>query len=147
VSDQDFFFDEEPEAPKPAGKGTKPASPPAAPPAKATASKAAPAKPAAPVAEVDTEPSASFIEQPTTWAIASLLAVAGLLLGAILGYLLGIGMAKPAAVVPAATSPAATVPAASGTPAVLTTEQIQAGMPAGHPAVSVPSSGSADTTK
>lgn len=131
MSDQDFFFDEEPEPKKPAGKESKPASKPAAP-------ASAPAAPA---------PSSSGSDQSTTWAIASLLAVVGLLLGAILGFLLGNTLAKNATTAPVANTPAATAPSASsGGASALTSEQVQSGLPAGHPAISTPTTGSAVTT-
>jgi hypothetical protein len=140
VSDQDFFFEEEPAAPKRTGKGAKSTAAPSS--AKAGASTAVPPAP-------KPGPSAPLLiaDQSTTWAIASLLAVAALLLGAILGFLLGTGLAKSRVAVPAASVPAASAPAASATPAQLTSEQVRAGLPAGHPAISVPASGSAVTTK
>ena len=129
MSDQDFFFDEEPKDTKPSGKGSKPA---------------APAKSAsAPAAMTGT--SSSIADQSTTWAIASLMAVAGLLLGAILGFLLGTTMARNTVATPTASTPAATAPN-STQPSALTSEQIQSGLPAGHPAISNPASGSANTT-
>jgi hypothetical protein len=136
VSEQDFFFDEDPEPDKTPGKSSKPAAP--APSAKLAAKSAAPAQSAAP---------ASFADGSTTWAVASLLAVAGVLLGAILGFLLGTGMAKSASVsTPGTGVPAAVAPATSGQPSTLTSEQVQSGLPAGHPDISTPTSGSANTT-
>lgn len=129
MSDQDFFFEEEPEGTKPADKSSKAAKQPVT---------DAPA----------TSVTSSGDDQSTTWAIAMLIGIIGLLLGAILGFLLGTSLAKsaaPAATTPAATAPAANVPATNG--GQLTTEQIQGGLPAGHPQVSIPTSESAETTK
>ena len=126
VSEQDFFFDEEPEAKKPAGKDTKP---------KASSAAAAP------------EPvtSSSFADQSTTWAVASLVGVVGLLLGAILGFLLGNSVAKTA--VPAAPAITAPTGSPSAAPSTLTSDQVNQGLPAGHPDISKPATGSTDATK
>jgi len=146
--DQDFFFEDEPQAPKPSGKGSKSAAPaaskPKAPAAKTASAKAAPAT-ATPVTDLDE--SASFADQSTTWAVASLVGVCGLLLGLILGFMLGTTLAKNAAATAAVATPAvtATTPSAvSGGGSTLTTAQLQSGqLPAGHPAISTP----ATTTK
>jgi len=133
VSDQDFFFDEDP-----SGTTTETKAPKGA-------KQAAPNTPAAPDA---TPVSVVSDGQSTTWAIAMLIGIIGLLLGAILGFLLGTSLAKsaaPAASAPAATAPSATAPAAN--PGNLTTDQVNSGLPAGHPPVSVPTSESVDTTK
>jgi hypothetical protein len=130
VSDQDFFFDED-EAP--AAKPAKPAKADktAAPAAKAgakrpTASKAAQSAPA------DAYETVPLAEQTVTVVVAGLLMVISLLVGAIIGFLLG-GTSTPAiSSVPEAAAPA------GGTvtdPGPLTNEQMQGGMPAGHPAV------------
>jgi hypothetical protein len=107
VSDQDFFFDED-EAP---------------------AAKAASAVASDPAVSTDAVP---FTEQSVTVVIAGLLMVISLLVGAIIGFLMG-GSASPVVSgVPAASAPAG----ATGTePGPLTNEQIQGGMPSGHPAV------------
>ena len=140
MSEQDFFFDDEPQTPNPATK------PPKAPKAatstvKSAASKPAPSKSAASkkTAAVADEPAESFVDQPTTWAIATLVGVCGLLLGLILGFLLGTTLARNAAVATTAT-PVVTAPAAvSGGGSTLTSAQISAGqLPAGHPAITVP---------
>jgi len=134
VSDQDFFFDEEPTGTTTDSKGAKPGK------------QAASNTPAAPAAAIVPEASG---DQSTTWAVAMLIGIIGLLLGAILGFLLGTSLAKsatvPAATAPAATSPAVTAPSAD--PGTLTTDQVSSGLPAGHPPVSVPTSESVDTTK
>jgi len=129
VSDQDNFFDEEPVAKQPEPKASK---------------SVAVNEPAAPAASV----TSSTDDQSTTWAVAMLIGVIGLLLGAILGFLLGTSLAKSATVpaaTPTTTSPAGTVPSAD--PGELTTDQVESGLPAGHPPVSVPTSESVDTTK
>jgi hypothetical protein len=150
VSEPDFFFDDEPETPNPATKAPKApkaasssskgaASKPAA--SKPAASKPAPTKKPAAVVE---EPVESFADQPTTWAIASLIGVCGLLLGLILGFLLGTTLTKNATLATSATSatPAITAPAAvSGGGSTLTTAQLSSGqLPAGHPKITVPTS-------
>jgi len=126
VSEQDFFFDEEPEsktpAPKTAPKSARPAG----------AAKATPV--------VEAAPSSS---SETTWAVASLLGVIGLLHGCLLRLLVSHSPAPAAAAVPAPTTPAATSPS-SGTPSTLTSEQINSGqLPAGHPPINA--SGTANT--
>lgn len=137
MSEQDFFFDEEPDAKAPASKGSGPASKGSKPAPAATAtagSKAAPVVEAAP----------SVADQSTTWAVASLLGVIGLLLGAILGYMLGTSVAGTTSI----TTPPAAAPAAldgSGTaPSTLTSDQINAPLPPGHPPIDA--SGTPDTT-
>lgn len=128
MSEQDFFFDEEPQPasdePKPA-KASKPAKD-AAPAASAPAKR--PVKDAAPAEAI--EPSADA--QMTTWSVAALLAIVGLLVGAILGFMLGGALAKPAAVSSTGT-PTTGAPVAA--PSNLTTDQIEAGLPAGHPPI------------
>jgi hypothetical protein len=139
VSDQDFFFDEDEapaEKPAKADKGAAPAakggtkrpaaSKSAAP--RASASKAAPSGPAQ-----DEYEAVPFAEQTVTVLIAGLLMVISLLIGAIIGFLLGGTSAGPAvSSVPEAAAPAG----GTGTdPGPLTNEQLQGGMPAGHPAV------------
>jgi hypothetical protein len=144
VSEQDFFFDEEPDAKTPAAKG--PASKAAAPKAsKQTPSDSGkPASKAVPVVEA----SPSEADQSTTWAVASLLGVVGLLLGAILGFLLGNSL--PGTTTSTTPAPAA-VTAPGAAPSTLTSEQINSGeLPAGHPPIDASgtagATGSADTT-
>jgi hypothetical protein len=140
VSDQDFFFDED-EAPaeKPA-KADKSAAPaaktgtkrPVASKSAASKGSAAKAAPSGPAQDDDYE-AVPFTEQTVTVLIAGLLMVISLLIGAIIGFLLGGTSAGPAvSSVPEAASPAA---GTSTDPGPLTNEQIQGGMPAGHPAV------------
>lgn len=126
MSEQDFFFDEEPEAKTPAAKGSK-----------ATAS--APSKSPA----VESAPVTSVADGSTTWAVAALIGVIGLLFGAILGFLLGNALSGNTATAADAAAPA---PITGTQPAPqLTTEQIAAGqLPAGHPAVNA--SGTSDTS-
>jgi hypothetical protein len=136
VSDQDFFFDEEP---------TKPA--PDAPASKSGGAKSGAAKPAAkPASSSKTEPAAAvpFLEQSTVMSVAILIGVVGLLVGLIGGYLLGTAQTQPAAA--PASGAVGTVPDATGQGGapVLTQEQINAGqVPAGHP--SIATSGAATT--
>jgi hypothetical protein len=138
VSDQDFFFDEDEtpaEKPAKADKSAAPAakagtkrptaSKSAAP--RASASKAAPSGPAQ-----DDDEAVPFTEQTVTVLIAGLLMVISLLIGAIIGFLLGGTSAGPAV----SSVPEAAAPAGGSTdPGPLTNEQIQGGMPAGHPAI------------
>ena len=123
MSEQDFFFDEEPDA-----------KAPKAPKAPVTPPKSSVTAPEAVAASTD---------QSTTWAVAALIGVIGLLLGAILGFVLGDALAGTTSTDTAATAPA---PITGTQPAPeLTTEQISAGeLPAGHPAVNT--SGAAETT-
>jgi hypothetical protein len=116
VSDQDFFFDEDDSgsAGKPSAKGSTGAKVAAAASAKATTPAAA---------------APSIFDQNITMAVAALLMIIALLIGVILGFFLGQSTAAPTAV--------STIPAASGTgtgatPAPLTPEQMNQGLPAGH---------------
>jgi hypothetical protein len=99
VSDQDFFFDEEPvpEPQKPSKQGRGPAPKPAA---------QTPARrKGAPVAPTP------FFDRSTTYAVALLLAVIGLLVGVLGGYVYGNSAAQPAKTsTPAASSPALQAP-------------------------------------
>jgi hypothetical protein len=126
VSDQDFFFDEEPEAKAPETKGSKSPAPGAAKPPRKTTQPEAP--------KTESAPPAGPVDQSTTWAVAALLGVAGLLLGAILGFLLGSTLSGSSSTTP--TSLAPTTPSTQQAAPQLTTEQIQAGqLPAGHPKI------------
>jgi xanthosine utilization system XapX-like protein len=129
VSEQDFFFDEEPEVKAPAAKA------PAKPAAKAPARSSSAPTPA---------PYAPRVDQSSSYAVAALVGVIGLLLGAILGFLLGTVLAGNAA--SSASSSAAPAPVTSGQGApTLTQEQLNTtALPPGHPAVS--STGAAETT-
>jgi hypothetical protein len=119
VSEQDFFFDDEPEAKGPSAK---------APAAKAPSARS----PKAPVASPAKVSAAAPDDQSTTWAIAALIGVIGLLLGAILGFVLGTTLAGKSATVAATPAPAVATQVAPQ----LTTQQINAGqLPAGHPAI------------
>jgi hypothetical protein len=145
VSDQDFFFEDEPQAPKPSGKGSKaPAS-----------SAPTPRTPKAPAAAASTpvtraaDPLA-IADQSTTWAVASLVGVCGLLLGLILGFMLGTTLAKNAstAALPTPAVTATTPSTVSGGGSELTTAQLASGeLPAGHPAINIPATSSATATK
>jgi hypothetical protein len=146
VSDQDFFFEDEPQAPKPSGSRSKAPAAPASPkPRTPTASDATVSTPVTGAADP-----LAIADQSTTWAVASLVGVCGLLLGLILGFMLGTTLAKNAATA-SVTTPAvsATTPAAvSGGGSTLTTEQLASGqLPAGHPAVNIPATSSATATK
>jgi hypothetical protein len=126
VSEQDFFFDEEPEAKAPATKGAKA-------PAK-TSPKASASAPAAP---------ASASGDSTSYAVVALVGVIGLLLGAILGFVLGSTLAGNSASGPTASNIPA--PTTLGTAPQLTPEQLNTTeLPAGHPVIS--SSGTVETT-
>jgi hypothetical protein len=118
VSDQDFFFDEDDSgsAGKRAAKGS----------GGAKASAVAPAQAATPTAA-----GSSVFDQNITMAVAALLMIIALLIGVILGFFLGQSTAAPAVV--------STIPAATGTdtgagasPAPLSPEQMNQGLPAGH---------------
>ena len=114
MSDQDFFFDEEPvpEPQKPSKQGRGPAPKPAA--------QAPSRRKGAPVAPTP------FFDRSTTYAVALLLAVIGLLLGVLGGYLYGTSTAQPAkSSTPAASTPAqqapVTLPGVNGAGGVTTT--------------------------
>lgn len=130
MSDQDFFFDEEPTKPAPGTPASKPG---------ATKSGAKPAT----SSETETAAAVPFLEQSTVMSVAILIGVVGLLVGLIGGYLLGTAQTQPAAA--PATGAIGTVPSAAdqGGAPVLTTEQINSGLPANHP--SLPASGAAAT--
>lgn len=135
MSDQDFFFDEEPTKPAPGAPASKPG-----------ATKSGGAKPGAkPATSSETETAAAvpFLEQSTVMSVAILIGVVGLLVGLIGGYLLGTAQTQPAAA--PAIGAVGTVPDATGQGGapVLTQEQINSGLPANHP--SVPASGAAAT--
>jgi hypothetical protein len=137
VSEQDFFFDEEPEPKAPATKGAKaPATQGARPATKA------PAKASSGPVTTRSEHGADL---SSLYATGALIGVVGLLLGAILGFLLGSALAGNNSAtnaggtgVPAPTLSGQTAP-------TLTQEQLNAtGLPAGHPAIGT--SGTAVTT-
>jgi hypothetical protein len=135
VSDQDFFFDEEPDTKGSTGKGSKGAA-------------TAPAKrPSAPATKAAAPAQAIADDQSTTWAVAALLGVVGLLLGAILGFLLGTTLAgSRVSSAPATTAVTAVTGAQQQSAPQLTNSQVQAGqLPAGHPAITT--SGNATTGK
>lgn len=134
MSEQDFFFDEEPEAKVTPAKAPKA---PATSPSKSAAKTSTP------------EPVAYAADQSTTWAVAALIGVVGLLLGAILGFVLGNTLAGSNSAAPASSSVAAPATAA-GTQAApqLTSQQISAGqLPAGHPAINASGAVVATPTK
>lgn len=134
MSDQDFFFEEEPENKDRSSKAsTKAATPKTSPKAASTA--------VAESAVQDIDDDAPLLERPTTWAVAILIGVIGLLIGAIGGFLLG---SNSGAALPAASS---TAPAASTAPAPeLSNDQIESGeLPAGHPPIST--TGTPDATE
>lgn len=132
MSEQDFFFDEEQEsAPdQPKAKASRAASDDV--PAKRPATAKAKQPAAEPVVS-------SYEPQVTTWTIAILLALVGLLLGAILGFFLGSALGKPAPAVSGTPTTPVTQTPSSGTPSTLTSDQINAGLPAGHPAINTSS--------
>jgi hypothetical protein len=108
VSDQDFFFDDEDEAPAKQEKAAK----------KAPAKSAAATKPAS-----GGKAPASFWEQTTTMMVTGLVGVIGLLLGVIVGVVLPVGSDVPAPTVDGSVSAPALSP-----------EQLETGeLPQGHP--------------
>lgn len=128
MSDQDFFFDDEPQA-KPAAKGSAGAKGPAAAKSASTAKAGAPARQAAPA-------TGSFFAQSVSMAITSLVAVIALLVGLIVGLLIPTG----GSAVPT------TSPAASTAPS-LTQDQLNSGeLPAGHPDIGGTTTESATAT-
>jgi hypothetical protein len=131
VSDQDFFFDEEPAKDKPAaGKPAQPARKSTGAPAPAASAPAAAATP--------------LFEQSVSMAVAGMIGVIGILIGVILGFLLG-GM-NGAAVNTTASPTVEPLNTGTGTAPVLTPEQQSGGLPAGHPNVSGAASGSTAAT-
>jgi len=142
VSEQDFFFDEEPESTKPAQPAAKT---PSVKPAASSSAKSTSPKVAAPAA-ASVSPAGS--DQSTTMAVAALVGVVGLLLGAILGFLLGNTVAKSTIAAPkSSATPSQTQTTGSGSsgqagplPSGVTT------LPAGHPPVNVPTTNTADAT-
>lgn len=144
MSEQDFFFDEEPEvAPEPpkakaprAAKSDAPVSEKPAPRAAKTTAKPVTKVTAKPVID-EYEPEALGDPQSTTWTVAILLALVALLLGAILGFFLGSALGKPAA--SGSTAAPVTQTPATGAPSALTSEQVNAGLPAGHPPINTSS--------
>ena len=150
MSDQDLFFDEEPSDKKPtlpAPKATPKASTPkastpkAATPKAATpnadaslAAKSAPSKavPAAPVV------ASGGSDSSTMMAVAVLIGVVGLLLGAILGFLLGSTVAKSASAPKPSGAQSQTVDTGSGSTGVAAPLSSGATLPPGHPAVNTP---------
>lgn len=145
MSDQDFFFDDD--EPKPT-KSTKSAK---AAPGRTSASGSSkpsvsssksPAKNAPAKDAVHTPvPSGGFMDQSMSMPIVSLLVVIGLLVGVIVGFLIGGGMQSqtPAitgtGAIGAGTTGTGTTGGATTNPGQLTPEQIQKGLPSGHPAV------------
>jgi len=130
VSDQDFFFDEDTKADKPAAKASAKGG---------TAAKSA-AKPAASGA-------GSMADQAVSMTVAVLIGVIGILLGAIIGLFVGKSMAVPtvAAETGAITAPAGSTTSTGGTAPQLSPEQLKNGeLPAGHP--SIGGSGAASST-
>jgi hypothetical protein len=143
VSDQDFFSEgeetelKEEKATKASDRGGKTT------PAKSTTARAATNKPAARpaakpapkgAASKAPEPQPSFFDQTVTMAMASLLAIVGLLLGVIIGYFVFNGGGTPTV----STAPGSVQsPSVTGTGTAappLSQDQINAGqLPAGHP--------------
>lgn len=116
--DNDSFFDDEP-APKPQ-KPSKPAAP--------NAGKRPAARQAAEPAPVQASSEVAYFDRVTTYSIATLIGVIGLLIGALGGYWLGTmpvqtTVPAPNAVTPAPAAPSSTNPS----------------LPPGHPKISVPS--------
>ena len=145
MSEQDFFFDEEPGPKAAAAKGAKtPAATSAKTPAKTPATSSAKSAPKASPA-VETTPSAGSFDQSTLYAIAALVGVIGLLLGATLGFLLGTTMASNSASSPS-TSTAAPAASGSSAPALTQDQLTTTTLPAGHPQVNVGAAAGTTTT-
>ena len=131
MSEQDFFFDEEPESKAPAAKSAKA---PAKTPSKAAAKTPATASTDA-SATVDSKTTAdpAALSTDTLYSIGALIGVLGILLGAILGFLLGNALA-PGSSASTSTLPAPTVGSQSAP--TLTEEQLTTStLPPGHPSV------------
>jgi hypothetical protein len=140
VSDQDLFFDEEPSDKKPtlpapkatskagAQKAVTPKSG-AAPAAKSAPSKAAPAAPVV---------ASGGSDSSTMMAVAVLIGVVGLLLGAILGFLLGSAVAKSASAPKSSGAQSQTLDTGSGSTGVAAPLSSGATLPPGHPAINAP---------
>ena len=133
MSDNDFLFDDDKKA-EPAVK-SKPAGNAAV--KKKPAPKSAPRPAAAPARAAGVQD-----QQSVTVTIAALIAVVALLIGIIVGIFVGRAMTPDTVssqTVTGGTSMTGTAPA-------LTEEQIQGGMPAGHPDPSAATGGSTETT-
>ena len=156
MSDQDFFFeDEETETTdakaakasdktdKPSDKTDKPSDKPSdkavsgksgskpAPTPSAKSSSAAAAKIAASKKTAQAPP--SFFDQTVTVAIASLLAIAALLVGVIIGYFMFNGAGQTTATAPGSFTTPSTTGTGTGAPP-LTQDQLNSGqLPQGHP--------------
>ena len=146
MSDQDFFFDDDEPKPAKSAKSTKSAkaapvkapgsgSKPSQTPSKSAAATSA-SKDAAVVA-----PAGAFMEQSLSMPVVSLLVVIGLLVGVIVGFLIGGGVQSQSPAVTGTGAIGNTGTGTSGTgagtatPGQLTPDQIQQGLPAGHPSV------------
>ncbi len=125
MSDQDFFFDEDEKVDEEVAE--KPAS------------KKANGKPA-PRQTAPRQSAAGYSGggQSVTMTVASLIAVVALLVGVIIGILIPAGASTP-------TSPAANTSGSVSAPQ-LTDEQIQGGVPEGHPDISGMATGTAEAT-
>ena len=117
MSDQDFFFDEEESAEekKPAKKSDSD-----------SAKKSAPAKKAPKSCSSSSAADVPFLERTVTMTIAMLMAVVTLLVGVIVGIIIPTDGGVPA---PTATSGME----AGGSAPQLSPEQLDSGMPEGHP--------------
>jgi len=122
VSDQDFFFDDEEQAAKPAAK-------PAAKQASGTKAPAA------------TRPKAAVPAgaQTVTMTVAGLIGVVALLVGIIIGILIPTGQQQTG-------SPAGGMPSLSQPAPPLSDEAMQGGLPEGHPDIGGMTGGEATTT-
>ena len=155
MSDQDLFFDEEPSDKKPtlpAPKATPKASTPKASTPKAATPKASTPRGATPNADASlaakSAPSKAVPAAPvvasggsdssTMMAVAVLIGVVGLLLGAILGFLLGSTVAKSASAPKPSGAQSQTVDTGSGSTGVAAPLSSGATLPPGHPAVNTP---------
>lgn len=119
MSNQDFFFDDEQPADAPAEKPTGKGAP----------EPAAASKPAAPAPRPKTVAPAA---QSVTMTVAGLIGVVSLLVGVIIGILVPAGGAEVGSPV-GGTMPGAGTVAPSEQARPLTPEELQGGMPDGHP--------------
>ena len=143
MSDQDFFFDDEDapaakepsaaaSAPGKSGSGDRTAPDKSASGKQATRSSATPVTPAG----------GQFFEQNVAMPVAALLMVIALLIGMIIGIF--VGKAISGSAVPVTTSSGSTTPP-SASPSPLTSEQMQGGLPSGHPDIGAAGNATSET--
>lgn len=126
MSDQDFFFDEEEETPKPAVKASSKGVSKGAVKASGSEQKSAPKPAARPAAKAA---SPSIMEQNVSMTVAALMTVIGLLVGVIIGFVLA-----PDSVGAGSSTTEQTSEQAAPT---LSEDQLNSGqLPAGHPDIS-----------